>query len=120
MLRFRKVSKWNQVMIEVSNKNELIGQLKSNKKIIALFYASWCPFCRRFLSTFDKYSQKPNFALFIRVNMDDNDNPLWEEYDLEAVPSVIFFENGKVSKRLDCEMGAGLNEDKLNAWLQLL
>jgi len=107
-------------MIDIVNKSELASQLKAKKSIIALFYASWCPFCRRFLPTFDQYSQKPNSAFFMRINMDDEDNPLWEEYDLEAVPSVIFFENGEVSKRLDCELGAGLNEDKLSAWLQSL
>ncbi len=104
-------------MIEVSNKNELSSQLTTNKKVIALFYASWCPFCRRFLSTFDKYAKQPNSAMFMRVNMDDYDNPMWEEYDLEAVPSVILFENGKVAKRLDCNLGAGLDEEQFSEWL---
>lgn len=107
-------------MIEASNKKELDSQIITNQKVIALFYASWCPFCRRFRSTFDKYAQQPNSAMFMRVNMDDDDNPLWEEYDFEAVPAVIFFENGKIIKRLDCELGAGLNEEKFSAWLKQL
>lgn len=107
-------------MIEVSSQNELASQLTANKTVIALFYASWCPFCRRFLSTFDKYAKHPNSTMFMRVNMDDYDNPLWEEYDLEAVPSVILFKNGTVSKRLDCRLGAGLDEKQFSEWLQLL
>lgn len=107
-------------MIEVSSQSELASQLNANKKIIALFYASWCPFCRRFTSVFGKYAQQPNSAMFMRVSVDDYDNPLWEEYDLEAVPSVILFENGKVAKRLDCELGTGLDEEQFSEWLQRL
>jgi hypothetical protein len=49
--------------------------------------------------------------------VDDDDNPLWEEYSLEAVPAVILFENGNVTRRLDCQLGIGLNEKQLKDWL---
>lgn len=107
-------------MIEVSSQDELASQFNSNKAVIALFYATWCPFCRRFITVFDKYAKQPNSTMFMRVNMDDDDNPLWEEYDLAAVPSVILFENGNISKRLDCRLGAGLDEKQFSEWLQLL
>ena len=105
-------------MIEVSSRSELESRLKANEKVVGLFYASWCPFCRIFLTVFDKYAQKMGSITFLRIKVDDEENPLWEEYDLEAVPSVILFEKEQVSRRLDCKLGSGLNEEQLNMWLQ--
>jgi thioredoxin 1 len=105
-------------MIEVTSKSELASQLKANEKVVALFYASWCPFCRRFFTVFDKYAQKAGSKVFLKVNVDDEENPLWEEYELEAVPSVILFERGQVSRRLDCQLGSGLTEEQFSVWLQ--
>jgi thioredoxin 1 len=107
-------------MIEVSSKSELASQFKANEKVVALFYASWCPFCTRFLPVFDKYAKKTSSKFFLRINVDDEDNPLWEEYDLEAVPSLILFEKGQVRRRLDCKLGSGLNEEGLSVWLKKL
>jgi hypothetical protein len=49
--------------------------------------------------------------------LEDNDNQLWDEYDIGAVPTVIFFEDGKVTKRLDGRLGSGLKEERFLAWL---
>lgn len=105
-------------MIEVSNKYDFESQLRRSKRVLALFYASWCPFCRRFLPTFNKAYSKHRFNLVLRVKVDDYDNPLWEEYSIEAVPSVILFENGKVCRRLDGRFGYGLNEKQFEEWLE--
>jgi hypothetical protein len=50
--------------------------------------------------------------------LDDYDNPLWDDYKVDAVPTVIFFEKGKVGKRLDGKFGVGLNEKQFNVWLE--
>lgn len=107
-------------MIEITDETELTDLIAANHKLIALFYSSWCPFCRNFLSTFDNYAKKPSNFTFIKVRVDDDDNPLWETYALEAVPSAIFFENGEVKKRLDCVLGRGLNEQLFRKWIEPL
>jgi thioredoxin-like negative regulator of GroEL len=57
--------------------------------------------------------------LTLRVKVDDDDdNPLWEEYSIEAVPTVILFEEGKVCRRLDGIFGYGLSENQLEEWLE--
>jgi thioredoxin-like negative regulator of GroEL len=104
-------------MIELSEEQKLGEHLKTHPKVIALFYASWCPFCRSFISIFNKHAQKPSQETFIRVLIDDDENPMWETFSLEAVPSIILFENGKITRRLDCELGAGLNEKQLIKFL---
>ena len=105
-------------MIEIENKEELDALLDNEKEILVLFYASWCPYCTSFVPVFDRKLANFNSGKVIHVLLDDFDNPLWDDYDVEAVPTVIFFENGKVSKRLDGRSGVGLSEKQLNIWLE--
>jgi thioredoxin 1 len=109
-------------MVEVHNQQELQQLLERNEKVLVLFYASWCPYCLSFVSVFDKKVINFNSGSkrVIHVLINDYDNPLWDDYDIEAVPSVMFFEKGKVSKRLDGKLGVGLSEKQLRDWLQEL
>lgn len=104
-------------MIEVTDEASLKSQLKANRRVLALFHASWCPFCRSFVSIFNKHAQNSGDATYIKVRVDDYENPLWETYCLEAVPSLVLFEEGQLKRRLDCELGAGLNEQQFVKWL---
>ena len=83
-----------------------------------MFYASWCPFCVGFVSTFDKTVAKMGFESVIHVLLDDYDNELWDDYDVPAVPTIIFFEDGKVCKRLDAQLGRGLSENAFKKWIE--
>ena len=105
-------------MIEVNNKCDLENQLRKSRGVLALFYASWCPYCKSFLAIFDKTIMKRNFECALRVNVDDYDNPLWEDYSIEAVPTVILFDEGRVCRRLDGRFGEGLSEKQLGEWLE--
>ena len=105
-------------MIQVDNEQDLNIQLKANDKVLALFYASWCPYCMRFVPVFDKKVVNFGVGDIIHVLLDDFDNPLWSDYSIDAVPTLIFFEKGKVCKRLDGKIGAGLNEKQLVVWLE--
>jgi thioredoxin 1 len=104
-------------VIEVADENSLMKHLNENPKVFALFYASWCPFCRSFLSVFNKHANKDQSGFFMRVKIDEDENPMWETYSLAAVPSVLLFENSEVSRRLDCDLGAGLTEKQFTSWL---
>ena len=104
-------------MIVVDNRQDLNFQLKSNGKVLALFYASWCPHCRGFVSVFDKKVVNFTVERVIHVLLDDYDSPLWDDYSIEAVPTVILFDKGKVCRRLDGKLGEGLNEKQFKAWL---
>lgn len=85
--------------------------LKTKAKFLALFYASWCPFSRKFLPIYEKCTaNSPNPC--IRVMIDDKED-LCEKYSIQFYPTVLLFENGKVTKRLDAEPGAGLREKQL-------
>ena len=105
-------------MIKVYNQQDLKAELKKNKTVLALFYSSWCSYCVRFVPTFDKKAVSLCFESVIHVLLDDYDNPLWDNYDISAVPTVILFEEGKVSKRLDGRLGLGLSEGKFKVWIE--
>ena len=105
-------------MDKIYSKQELDLELKKNKKVLALFYASWCPFCVGFVPNFDKTVSKMGFEKAIHVLLDDYDNPLWDDYDVPAVPTIIYFEDAKVSKRLDAQLGRGLSENAFKKWIE--
>ncbi|MCW4046727.1 MAG: thioredoxin family protein [Candidatus Bathyarchaeota archaeon] len=105
-------------MIEVDNKRVLNSQLEKNPTVLALFYASWCPYCRNFLDVFDKIVSNRDFPCVLRVNLDDYDNPLWDDYSISAVPTVILFKEGRVCRRLDARLGEGLSANQLKTWLE--
>jgi thioredoxin 1 len=105
-------------MIEIDNAEELNAILGRNEEVLVLFYATWCPYCVNFVPMFDKKIVNSSVGNVIHVLLDDFDNPLWDDYDIEAVPTVIFFEKSKVSRRLDGRSGLGLSEKQLNVWLE--
>ena len=53
----------------------------------------------------------------VRVMVDDREE-LCDRYDINFYPTVLLFENGKVTKRLDGEPGEGLNEKQLKKLLE--
>ncbi len=95
---------------QLSNEQDVALALKSQDKVIALFYASWCPFCSRFLPVFKKHSEgkERNFLL-----VQDDKDTIGEKYSVGVFPTVLFFENGKLTKRLDGAAGLGLQEKQL-------
>jgi thioredoxin 1 len=105
-------------MIEVSNERDLESHLQNNKRVLALFYTSWCPYCRIFLSIFDRNASKRGFNLVLRVRVDNYNNPIWDKYSIDAVPTVLLFYMGKVCRRLNGRFGSGLSERELKEWLK--
>ena len=105
-------------MNKIYTKEDLDAELKKSENVLALFYASWCPFCGGFVPRFNEKVTSLGIKNVIHVLLDDYDNPLWDEYDIPAVPTIIFFEKGKVSKRLDAQLGSGLNESAFQIWIE--
>ena len=103
---------------KVTEKRDLEVILKQNKQVLAMFCSSWCPFCQDFFPSFNKLMPMYTFERVIRVYLEDYSDPLWEEYEIEAVPTIILFENAQVSRRLDARLGMGLTEMQFRDWLE--
>ena len=93
---------------------ELENAVKNIERVFVLFYASWCPYSQRFLQIFHRIAENNRDCL--RVITDDKAS-LVEKYSVDTVPTVLMFENGEVTKRLDGEPGAGLEEAQLRKLL---
>lgn len=98
-------------MKEIEIEHEFEDVVKEKKRVYILFYASWCPFSQRFLPIYEKHAQKtPQQCLRIKI---DDKAKLCEKYSVDVVPTVLVFEKGAVTERLDGEQGAGLSEKQL-------
>src|SRR2546422_11048524 len=61
---------------------------------VVMFWATWCPFCRRFKQEFEKLAA-PRPWRFAAVYLGDEDNPLWEGYAVDVVPPPALFPGGE-------------------------
>lgn len=62
-------------------------------RVAVLFCADWCGYCTRFLPHFRKVPGG------LAVDVSDEDLPVWDEYRIEVVPTVILFEDGKPARQ---------------------
>lgn len=84
---------------------------------MVLFYASWCPYSRMFLPVFEKAAES-NEESYARILVDDHQD-LANAYEVAVYPTVLFFENGKLSQRLDGTAGIGLKDGQLRTFAVL-
>ena len=98
-------------MSKICDGQEFRKTVGSDDGVFVLFYADWCPFSRAFLPVFEEHAAGRDED-FIRVLLDGNED-LFDEYDVEVYPTVLFFKSGKVSKRLDGRHLSGLREKQL-------
>jgi thioredoxin 1 len=102
-------------MTEVDDRPSLLRAVRKGRSAV-LFRARWCPFCRAFEPIFRRVAGRDGHAL-VGAMLDDEANPLWIEYQVEVVPTVLFFEDGRQVERLDGESGVGLAAADLEAAL---
>ncbi|MEM4348654.1 MAG: thioredoxin family protein [Candidatus Anstonellaceae archaeon] len=86
-------------MHETSSTAELAKKISKGKWIV-LFYASWCPDCAKFMPKFDSLPI-PSGVSVLKAKIDEDSNPIWEDFKIEVVPTVVLFENGKEKARTE-------------------
>jgi thioredoxin 1 len=91
--------------------------LSSGEKAIAMFYADWCPFCRKFKPIFE--SAKSKYKK-IGLKLNEDENPMWDRFAISAVPTVIAFEGNQTVARKDAKMGVGLDKSDIDSLLKEL
>lgn len=66
--------------------------------VIADFWAPWCGPCRMLSPILDEIKQKNPEIEIIKVNVDENEE--WtQRYNIQNVPTLIFFKDGKQIER---------------------
>lgn len=98
----------------VANEPDLNAALKAKGSMLTLVFATWCPFCRRYLPVFEKYARGREDFLLVQ----DDQEIVADQYEVEVVPTLLYFENGILAKRLDGELGVGLSERQLTGFIK--
>jgi thiol-disulfide isomerase/thioredoxin len=79
-----------------SAQTDLTELVASHPRLVLLFWASWCPHCRRFRPVFEAAAAAHpdlDFASF-QVDADGADETLLDDLGLSSVPATLFFAGG--------------------------
>lgn len=71
--------------------------LESNIYVVADFYADWCGPCKAIAPMYEgfaKASSIPGYLAFAKINTDTNQDTA-RAYNISAMPTFMFFKNGK-------------------------
>lgn len=79
------------------------------EKTVVLFHARWCPYCRKFVSSYEKLVRNLPIDAAL-ADISDTESELWNSFLIEVIPTAIMFENGKIVSRLDGIPGIGLRD----------
>jgi len=96
---------------------DALGSFLHGRKAVVLFHASWCGFCRRFRPVFAAVAGAAQGWEAAELALEEEDDPLWDTHDVEVVPTVLAFADGRPVGRLDGRPGVGLSEVELRALL---
>lgn len=100
----------NSVMLV--NEDSANTEIEKSEKIVALFFARWCPYCKAFKPVFERYASTSDQD-FAAVDISDEESDLWEKYEIHIVPTLIAFSHGKIVARKDGRAHVGLSESDL-------
>ena len=84
-------------VIEVNKDNFEKEVLKSDKKVLVDFNASWCGPCRMLKPIIEEVSNNDNIKV-VSINIDDEEE-LSEKYEVLSIPCLVLFKKGKEINR---------------------
>lgn len=97
-------------VIEVSEENFEQEVLKSDFPVLVDFWAPWCGPCRMMGPIIDEIADENLELKVCKVNVDDSSD-LARKYDIESIPTLIYFKNGNVRSTM---IGLRTKQDILN------
>lgn len=86
------------VVVKVTKGNFEEEVLKSDKKVLVDFWASWCGPCMMLSPLVDEIASEVSDLKVAKVNVDE-ENELAEKFNIMSIPCLVVFENGKEVKR---------------------
>jgi len=88
---------------------------KATSPVVVDFYATWCLPCKVLSPTLDKLAGEFSGKIkFVKVNVDEAQN-LAERYQVEAIPTLLFFKNGKLEDRVSGLLPEHALKSRLNS-----
>lgn len=81
-------------MQNIISKNELDNIVKSDKLTVVDFWAPWCGPCRMLSAVIESYANSHPEVSIVKVNVDEA-KELAAEYNIQSLPTIILFKNGR-------------------------
>ena len=117
LLKGRSNDAADEACVLIPDGGELEEAIRTRDKLMVLFYASWCPFSQAFLGTFRKHAAAGD-PCYARIVVDVGD-AVAIKYAIDVFPTVLFFEKGKLVRRLDGTYHRGLSQGQLEEFARL-
>jgi thioredoxin 1 len=74
--------------------------VQSSLPVVVDFYTTWCGPCKLLAPMLDELAGPlANQVKFVKINVDEAP-ALSQRFDIQAIPTLIFFKNGKVADKL--------------------
>ncbi len=86
-------------MLTITKDNFEQEVLKSDKKVLVDFWASWCGPCRMLSPIIDEIAKETDKVKVGKVNVDE-ESDLATQFAVMSIPTLILFENGKPIKQV--------------------
>ncbi len=96
---------------QIKSEEEFQELIKDARGVFVMVYPSWCHYSLDFLPVFENFATDKTRSC-ARVIVDDL-RGIDNRYDINVYPTVLYFKDGKLAKRLDGVSGVGLDERKL-------
>lgn len=91
--------------------------LKSDKPVIVDFWAAWCGPCRMIAPIVEELAKDFEGKVKVgKLDVDDNQNTSIK-YGVRSIPTVLFFNNGKVADTIIGAVPKSIFVEKTNAVL---
>jgi thioredoxin 1 len=93
----RKASAVNMAVNHISSPAEFQSLLDKTMYVVTDFYADWCGPCKAIAPMYEQFAKAstvPGYLAFAKVNV-DNVQQVAVQYGVSAMPTFMFFKNGK-------------------------
>ena len=85
-------------MLTITNQNFEQEVLKSDKKVLVDFWASWCGPCRMLSPIIDEVAKSTDKVKVGKVNVDEEED-LAAAFGISSIPALFLVKDGKVVKK---------------------
>ncbi len=73
--------------------------LQSDKPVLVDFWAEWCMPCKMLAPTIDQIAEQFDGRVKVGKVDTDNNREISFKYGIQAIPTVILFQNGEVAQK---------------------
>ena len=86
-------------MAKIINKEEFENEVLKSKLVLVDFFATWCGPCQMLAPILEEVSKENKNCDIVKIDI-DKERDLALEYEIEFIPTMILFKDGKELDRI--------------------